>query len=226
MRRAPADADDAAFVLRVSPYGEADAVVRLLTARNGVVSAIGKRARKRMVLEPFHTLSVSLARGSGELSSLRSAQISRARVALLGRAEAMDVAGTCTRWTRALSPEHTPEPVVFAALERVLDLLDLGEAEPPSAQASFGLVLLDALGFGLELSACARCGKPRPKGRAALLAGRQGGVVCVSCRAGVETGFVEIAGAVLDELIGDPWSARAVALASVVGAAVDARAER
>ncbi len=224
--RAPADPEDTAFLLRVSPYGEADAVVRLFTARSGVVSAIGKRARRRMVLEPFHTLSVSLARGSGELSSLRSAQIAHARVALLGRADAMDAAGTCTRWTRSLAPEHTPEPVVFAALERAFDAFDRGESDPRAVQASFGLVLLEALGFGLELAACARCGRPRPAGRAALLAGRQGGVVCATCRGGAEALFVEIAGPALDEVLGDRWCASALALLGVVTTAVEARAER
>ena len=213
-------------MLRVSPYGESDAVVRLLTTRSGVVSAMGKRARKRMILEPFHTLTVSLARGSGELLSLRGAQIARPRVGLLSRAEAMEAAGACTRWTRSLAPEHASEPRVFASLERALDALDLGDEDPRAVQTSFGLALLEALGFGLELSGCARCGRPRPPTRGALLSGRQGGVVCASCRGGAEVGFVEIAGGVLDEVLRDPWRASAVALASVVTGAVELRAER
>lgn len=217
-----AEPEDRAFVLRVSPYGESDAVVKLLTERRGIVSAIGKRAKRRMVLEPFHTLRVSLAKGGGELYSLRAAEVGRARIGLLSRAEALDAAGVCTRWTRSLCPEHTEEKVVFAALERALDMLDVGAAVAP-LETAFGLVLLESLGFALELDGCARCGRPRPRGKAALLAGRHGGVVCAACRAGSEAGYTEIAGAVLDLAADDPWALRDGGLAPIVAAAVEAR---
>lgn len=219
--RAP-EPEDEAFVLRVSPYGESDAVVRLLTRTRGVVSALGRRARRRMVLEPFHTLRVSLAQGGGELLSLRAAEVSRARVGLLSRAEALTVAGACVRWARSLCPEHTPEPEVFAGLGRALDALDQG-APPAPLEVAFGLVLLEAVGFALELSACARCGRPRPSGKAALLSGRQGGVVCASCRGGVQGGFTEVAGAILDQADSDPWGLSDGVLGPIVATAVEAR---
>lgn len=219
--RAP-EPEDEAFVLRVSPYGESDAVVRLLTRTRGVLSALGRRARRRMVLEPFHTLRVTLAHGNGELLSLRAAEVAKARVGLLSRADALAAAGTCVRWARSLCPEHTPEPGVFAGLERVLDALDEG-APPAPLEAAFGLVLLEAVGFALELSACARCGRPRPSGKAALLSGRQGGVVCATCRGGVSGGFSEVPGGVLDQALADPWALADGLLGPVVASAVEAR---
>ena len=188
MKRAPA-LSDRAMVLRISPYGESDSVVLLFTAREGVTPALARRARsastKRlaMVLEPFHTLTVELQRSSGELSSLKSATLATARTPLLERPERLDAAGLATRWTRALAPAHVPEPEVFAALETALDAFADGH-HIEGVLATFGLLLLEALGYGLELSACARCARERPAGRAAYVSGAQGGVLCESCRRG------------------------------------------
>lgn len=232
MKRAPS-APDRAFVLRVSPYGESDAITSLLTERAGVVSAIAKRARassgrRALVLEPFHTLSVELAATSGELVSLRSATIATARPTLLESAERLDAAGIATRWVRALSPSRVPEPAVFASLEHALDRLVDG-APPDRVTTAFGLELLETLGYGLELRGCARCARPRPEGRPAYVSGASGGVVCEACRRGVAFDAPLVAGAVLDRLAGDPWASLslspddAAAAARVVRDAIAAR---
>jgi DNA repair protein RecO (recombination protein O) len=222
---------DRALVLRVSSYGEADAIVSLLTQRNGVVSAIAKRARaggrRRVVLEPFHTLAVELAAGNGELWSLRSSTIERARIALLDDGARLEVAGEAMRWIRVLSPARTPEPEVFAAAIVLLDrLAELGSngGSPEGSLAAFGLELLDALGYALELSACARCARPRPTGRAAYLLGRAGGVLCETCRRGVTGSAPLLDGVLLDRLAADPQLEEA-ALLPVVREAIEARAQ-
>lgn len=213
MKRAPG-APDRAFVLRVSPYGESDAIVAFLTERAGVVSAIAKRARassgrRALVLEPFHTLAIELAPSSGELASLRSATIQTARPALLESAERLDAAGTVTRWVRALSPTRVPEPVVFAALEHALDRL-CEEPRPERVATAFGLELLEALGYGIELRGCARCARPRPEGRPAYVSGAGGGVVCETCRRGVAFDAPLVPGATLDRVASDAWAALAL----------------
>lgn len=204
MKRAPA-ASDRALVLRVSPYGDADAVVQLFTARNGALAALAKRARastakRTLILEPFHTLAVELSKTSGELEILRTAVIATPRTPLLEDGARLELAGVATRWARALLPPRAPEPEVFEALERLLDALSLGRLHALSA---FGLILLDALGYGLELSGCARCARARPAGRAAYVSGVGGGVLCESCRRGVTIDAPLVSGASLDALTAD-----------------------
>jgi DNA repair protein RecO (recombination protein O) len=208
LKQAPAHSDRA-FVLRVSPYGDADAVVQLLTEKSGVVPALARRARasspkRAMMIEPFHTLLVEIADKSGELAILRSAAIDTARASLLDHPTRLETAGVATRWARALSPPRAPEPEVFAAMERLLDVLAEG-GDDRSALTSFGLVMLDTLGYGLDLSSCARCGRARPTGRAGYVSGASGGVICESCRRGVTIDAPLISGATLDGLSNDPW---------------------
>ncbi len=209
MKRAPGTSDRA-FVLRVSPYGDADAVVQLLTEKSGAVAALARRARassskKSWVLEPFHTLAIELSSTSGELAILRSATIDTARTALLDDAARLDAAGLATRWTRALSPARLPEPEVFAALEALFDVLARG-VDPTAAITAYGLQLLDALGYGLDLSACARCAKGRPAGRAGYVSGAGGGVLCEACRRGATIDAPVISGELLDRVARDPWA--------------------
>lgn len=221
-------------MLRLAPYGESDVVVTLLTARDGVVAAIARRARagstkRRMILEPFHTLLVEIAPGGGELAHVRASAIAVARPALLEDVRALETAGTATRWTRLLSPPHAPEPEVFEALDALLDAL-VERASPDGALSTFGLRLLDALGYGLELSACARCAKPRPAGRAGFVTAQGGGVVCDACRFGVVGEEPPLPGELLDAVGRDPTAAThaspeaAARLLRVVRAAIDLRA--
>lgn len=203
----PASADRA-FVLRLSPYGEADVVVQLLTESAGALSAIAKRARaggkRTIVLEPFHTLRVELARGSGDLDNLRSSAIDVARAQLLEDPTRLDAAGLATRWVRTLSPRRVAEPEVFAALERALDALVEGAA-PRSVTTAFGLELLETLGYGLELRGCAKCARARPPGKPAYVSGAAGGVLCETCRRGVAFASSLVPGALLDRVAEDPW---------------------
>ena len=209
-------------------------MVTLLTEREGVIPAIAKGARaassrRRIFLEPFHTLSVELAAGSGDLSAVRTATIATARAALLDDGLRLEAAGTASRWVRLLSPPRVPEPELFAALEALLDTLTRGESID-GALAAFGLLLLEALGYGLELGRCARCARPRPPGRSAFVTAAGGGVVCDACRFGVAGQAPPIDGALIDAIAADPTAAAsapadsAAELLRIVRAAIDLRA--
>jgi DNA repair protein RecO (recombination protein O) len=226
-----------AFLLRASPHGDADVVVTLLTEQHGVVAAIGKSARrpsakKSWVLEPFHSLSVELVVGRGELWTLRSASLATARLGLLADVERLELAGRAMRWARELLPRQEPEPLVFEAMERMLDRLDGERAlDPRGPVLAFGLMLLEALGYGLSLDACARCASPRPPGRRAYLDPLAGGVLCDRCRSGLERTDAPFSGALLDGLavaleatIDGATGAERAALLAVVSASCDARA--
>jgi DNA repair protein RecO (recombination protein O) len=79
-----------------------------------------------------------------------------------------------------------PEPEVFAELSALLDALDAlpgggAQTRTEGLLATFGLGLLDHVGWGLELGRCVVCGRERPPGRAAVVVAARGGVICRSC---------------------------------------------
>lgn len=225
---------DRAFVLRAAPYGEDDVIATLLAEGAGLVPVLAKHARARrgrsaIALEPFHTLAIELIPGGGELSRLGAATIAVPRAAMLEHGDALERAGKASRWARELSPPHTPEPEVFDALERLYDALEAGRPGV-AALAAFGVTLLDALGWGLELGRCVRCGEERPAGRAAFLSALGSGVVCRACGGGAP-GQVQVAGPPLDRALaasldGDPPVAeeQAAPLLRVVEDAIEVHA--
>lgn len=179
-----------ALLVRSVPVGESDLVVTLFTQSDGKVSAMvrgARRSRKRFggALEPIHGLSVQLVDRGKELCTLEEARVERPRTGITTDLARMDVAGHALRWVRHLSPPRTPEPGVWSALVAMLDALDMPDGaaadQPLLALARFGLRLLAAMGYGLDLEHCVRCGKPCPPGRAAFLDAARGGLVCMSC---------------------------------------------
>jgi DNA repair protein RecO (recombination protein O) len=175
-------------LLKRVEYGDADLVLTLFTEKLGRVSALARSARRSQrrfggSLEPLHTLEVRLEdRPKNELSLLREARIVTARAGLTKSLERMKAAGRALGWVRKAAPSHTPEPELFAALEALLDELAAPDAvEADQALAASGLYLLSALGWGLDLERCVRCGKPCPPESPALVDPTRGGLVCRSC---------------------------------------------
>lgn len=176
-----------ALVLRVVPYGEADAIVTYFTEELGKVAAIGRGARgsrKRLVgaLEPMHTHRITVdERQHAELATLVESQLVLPRFRLIESLDGMEAAGQAMRWVRAGSPSRTREPVVWNELTSLLDRLDALEAEPWALLAGTGLRLLLAFGYGLDFDACVRCGRARPSEQSAYVTASAGGVVCRAC---------------------------------------------
>ena len=175
--------------MRRVDYGESDLVLGLFTEDLGRLSALARGARKSRrrfggVLEPMHTLSVSVDERIGaELCTLREAKLDTVRTRLTADLERMEIAGRALGWVRRASPPRTPEPEVWTALSDLLDRLDDPNAAPAPRRdlAEAGLRLLVAFGWGLELSRCVSCGKLCPDGNAAMVDVARGGLVCRSC---------------------------------------------
>ncbi len=162
-------------------------MLTLLTESRGVVGASASRARRgsRVVVEPMHTLRVTLEERVGaELLRLRDSEVETARLRLTARLDALASAGKALRWARALLPPLVREPHAWVALVELLDKLDAPVAvDPTSALATAGLQLVEAAGWGFELRACVRCGAPCPEARAGHFDPRRGGLVCRACGA-------------------------------------------
>jgi DNA repair protein RecO (recombination protein O) len=176
----------AALLGRLVAYGEADAVVTLLTEAEGKVSAMVRGARKagrRLggALEPFHTLEVSYDDRGGELVALREASLIRIRTGIVSRLDVLDAAGRALRWARHLFPARSAEPRAWAALLDGLDALDEPACNPPLELARFGMLLLADLGYAIDFEQCVRCGRPCPPERAACIDAARGGLVCSQC---------------------------------------------
>jgi DNA repair protein RecO (recombination protein O) len=177
------------LVLRSLPYGEADLVATVFTEAMGVISVLAKSARTfrrgaPRSLEPMHTLRLGLTERPGaELLGLRSAAIEVPRLRLTADLERMQAAGRALRWLRRSLPPRTPEPETWNEITCLLDALDAEPAARPASLllAEFGVALTAALGYGLNLHGCVRCGKPCDLARSAYLDPSLGGLVCRHC---------------------------------------------
>jgi DNA repair protein RecO (recombination protein O) len=174
------------WLLRKVLFRESDAMLTLFTQDLGKVSALARgaqRSRKRFAgtLEPMHTLELELnPRRDG--FDLAGAGLGTIRLQLTQDLQRLEAAGTAFGWLRKAATEGQPEPLVWQLTEQLLDQLDQrGTVDAEQALAAAGLSLLSAWGWGLELQACVRCGKPCPPHKPAWVDASQGGVVCSAC---------------------------------------------
>ncbi len=183
-----------ALLVRSVPFGDADSMVTLFTEARGVLSAVARSARRSRrrfpALEPMHLLSVGLdERPGAEVAFLVESALARPRLALVASLDRMEAAGRALRWVRRAAPPHTPEPALWQEINALLDALDgLGNLDTPpggpapdALVAGMGLRMLAAVGWGLDLGGCVRCGKACDAGASAYLDTGEGGLVCRAC---------------------------------------------
>jgi DNA repair protein RecO (recombination protein O) len=172
-------------------YGESDLVVTLFTEQVGALAAVARGARRSSrrfpALEPLHGLRVGIDLVPGrELGLLGEATLERPRLRLTASLPCMDAAGQALRWLRQAAPARTAEPRLWIEVNALLDALD-ADGSDRSAQAllgAFGLRMLAAAGWGLELGQCVRCDRSCPERSSAFVDVRAGGVVCRRCGGG------------------------------------------
>lgn len=170
------------------PYGESDVIATFLTEAHGKVGMIARGARRSSkrfqgVLEPLSTVRLTYEDRGRELCTLKEGGVTVPRTRILEDLDALEAAGKALRFVRALCPARTPEPDVMTSLTTLLDALQEGR-RTQAELLRFAFALLTGVGYGLELSRCLRCGKPRPPGRPAYVDPDKGGVVCASCGGG------------------------------------------
>ncbi|MCW5790920.1 MAG: DNA repair protein RecO [Polyangiaceae bacterium] len=184
----------AALLLRRTPIREADLVLELLSSALGRVSVVARGARKSQrrfggALEPVHELMVEMEERGEGLGVLVAAEIARPRFGVIEQLGALTAAGRALAWVREVAPPRVPEDAIWSACQELLDALDRGvagtalerEAATQVALASFGMQLIEALGWGLTLDECVACRRPCPEGQAAFVSARRGGAVCRAC---------------------------------------------
>jgi DNA repair protein RecO (recombination protein O) len=177
-----------ALLVRSAPFGDADVVVTLFTEERGTLSAVARSAKRSArrfpALEPMHLLRVGLEERAGaELASLVEGALVRPRLGIVRDLDRLDAAGAALRWVRRAAPPHHPEPALWAEINLLLDRLDAAdeEAPPRALLACAGLRFLAAIGWGLDLARCVRCGRECDQGASACVDVAEGGLVCRAC---------------------------------------------
>jgi DNA repair protein RecO (recombination protein O) len=141
-------------------HGEADVILEVLTAGHGRHLGLvkgGRSRRLRPVLQAGNTLSLTWrARLHEHLGNFRAEPVKERSAALMATpvgAFGLALAGAHLR----LLPERDPHPRLYEVLSVMLDALDVPGAAAET-MARFELLLLDELGFGLDLDSCAATG--------------------------------------------------------------------
>jgi len=155
---------DDAIVLSVRPHGESGAILEALTREHGRHLGLirgGTSRSKTPMLQPGNGVRLSWrARLSEHLGSF-TAELDRARAgALMDNREALIGLNAFTAVTGATLPERGSyyEPV-FTAAGILLDaMMEDGLGHWGAVYVRWEAGLLEALGFGLDLSACAATG--------------------------------------------------------------------
>ena len=178
-----------AVVLRSMRLGEADRVLHLYTPSRGRVGAVAKgvrrtRSRVGARLEPFSHVALVLHEGRGELHTVSGVDTLATHHAVREQPERARIAGASGEALLKMFAEGDPSPRVFAALCRLLDVLDDYAAAPGDVALdplllAFQLKLHGLAGFAPRLAACASCsaeGVPLVRFSASA-----GGAVCGGC---------------------------------------------
>lgn len=155
---------DEGTILSVRPHGETAAIVEALTAAHGRHAGVvlgGASRRMRPFLQPGVEADLAWrARVEEHLGHLTVEPLrNRAALALDDRLALAGI-GAVTALLAAVLPDRQPHPALHARTAALLDLL----AQPgaagvwPLAYLQWEVALLEEMGFGLDLSACAVTG--------------------------------------------------------------------
>jgi len=151
---------DHGTVLVARAHGETSAVVEVFTESHGRHAGVVRGGISRRIaphLEPGSEVDVTWrARLDEHIGSFTVEPIRSRHGALLADPPALAALSSVTALLRFALPEREPHAVLY---RRSADLLDrLGDAGWPQTYLQWELALLEELGFGLDLSACAVTG--------------------------------------------------------------------
>lgn len=151
---------DQGVVLSLRPHGESAAIVEIFTRDHGRCLGVVRGGTSRRMLPHLQpggqVMAVWKARlGEQQLGSF-TVEPERSRGHLLSdRSGLAALLAICTLLAQSL-PERAPHPRLWADTVAMLDRL--GQGDWPRAYLGWEMALLQEIGFGLDLSACAVTG--------------------------------------------------------------------
>jgi DNA repair protein RecO (recombination protein O) len=153
--------EDDAIVLAARPHGEAGAIIEALTRMHGKWAAHvpgGASRRLRPAIQPGARVRFRYrARAAEQLGSATLEADGEGASALFDDPLALAGLAAAVAVLAGALPEREPSPGAFLATEALLDALIATEFWP-AVLVRFEAGLLEALGFGLDLSRCAVTG--------------------------------------------------------------------
>lgn len=172
---------DEGILLSVKRHGESAVIADVFTPAHGRHAGVvrgGASRRMAPVLQPGAQLDIAWnARLQEHLGNFTLEPLRSRSATIMSDRKALAGLNTVTALLCFALPEREPHPRLYARTEALLDLLDRTDLWP-LAYLQWELALLEDLGFGLDLSACAVTGSndglayisPRT-GRAVTLSG-------------------------------------------------------
>lgn len=152
---------DEAIVLSTRAHGEHGAVVSLVTFQHGRHAGMvagGQGARARPVLQQGNCVkAVWRARLAEHLGTFALDLSQSLAAAWLDEPEVLAAISSACAVTEASLPERQPMPDVYCGLRALFSMPD--KEFWPASYVKWELGLLQALGFGLDLSQCAATGE-------------------------------------------------------------------
>lgn len=149
------------IVVGTRRHGETDVILEVVTAGRGRHLGLvkgGRSRRLRPIVQPGNTLSLTWrARLHEHLGNFRVEPVTERSVSLM-RSSVGAFGLTLAAAHLRLLPERDPHPRLFQALSVMVDCFDQ-PALAAELMVRFELLLLDELGFGLDLSRCAATGQ-------------------------------------------------------------------
>ncbi|WP_237480420.1 DNA repair protein RecO [Lichenibacterium dinghuense] len=151
---------DRGTVLGGRAYGETSVVLELLTAEHGRHLGLvqgGRSRRLRPVLQPGNAVeAVWRARIDHHLGAFAVEGLKLRAAGVMGSAASLHAVNHLTGLARLL-PEREPQPALHLMLEAMMEGIE-DRHRLPLQMVQFELAFLAALGFGLDLAACATTG--------------------------------------------------------------------
>jgi DNA repair protein RecO (recombination protein O) len=158
------DFSDDAIVLSVRPLGESGAILEALTRDHGRHLGLvrgGASRKMKPALQPGNTLHLHWRARLNEHLGSFTPELARARAGeLMERREALTGLNAFCRIASAALPEREPHAPAFEAGAILLEaMMEDGLDHWGPLYVRWEAGLLDALGFGLDLSRCAASGR-------------------------------------------------------------------
>jgi DNA repair protein RecO (recombination protein O) len=145
-----------AIVLRRTNYGEADRILQLLTADNGMVSVMAKGVRKEKSrlaggIELFARSDVTIGSGKGDLGILTAARLDKFYSHIMTDYDRLQFGYDAIKQIMKAATT-IDEPAFFDLLEQTFVSLDDAQVDIRLTKAWFWLQLAILLGVGMNLS--------------------------------------------------------------------------
>lgn len=152
---------DHGILLTVRRHGESSALIEVFTQSHGRHAGLVRGGTSRKMaphLQPGAQLDLAWsARLEDHLGTYKAEPLrSRAAIAMSSRLALAGLNAVCALLAFAL-PDREPHPELYARSEALLDLLDTEDLWP-LGYLRWELALMEDLGYGLDLSACAVTG--------------------------------------------------------------------